>query len=161
MNVLTFAILALASLPNGHPVRSFRAHPLGPEGRAAELAELFADASVAYHVDTYLLTALAWSESRFDSTQVGRVGELGIMQLHPRFTYGRAYKAFRGSRHDQDRFAIFLGAEALRHGLQVCGPHRPRYAIGWYKSGACKAGPAVQQVMVARAKLRRFAGAKS
>jgi hypothetical protein len=161
MNVLAFAILALAALPNGHPVRSFRAHPLGPEGRATELAELFAEAGAAHRIDTYLLTALAWSESRFDSSQVGLAGERGLMQLHPRYIYGRVYKRFRGSRHDQDRLSIFLGADALRHGLQVCGERRMRHAIGFFKSGRCIAGPAAAQVMVARAKLRRFAGVKS
>lgn len=158
MNALAFAILLLSTLPNGHPVRSFRTHPLGAHGRAAELAELLTEASRAHRVDVYLLTALAWSESRFDSSQVGRVGERGLLQLHPRFTYGRAYGRFRGTQHERDRLAIFLGAEALRHGLQVCGERRPRHAVGWYKSGRCVAGPAAAHVMVARSRLRRFAG---
>jgi hypothetical protein len=158
---LAAAILTISLLPNGAPVRVFREHPLGAEGRATELAELFAEAGAAHNLDPYLLTALAWSESRFDSSQVGRVGERGLMQLHPRYVHGRTFARFRGSSHDRDRLSIFLGADALRHGLEACGERRVRYAIGWYKSGRCIAGPAAAQVMLARARLRRFAGVKS
>ena len=48
---LAFAILALASLPNGHPIHSFRVHKLGPEGRAEQLAGMFDDAARTYGVD--------------------------------------------------------------------------------------------------------------
>ena len=159
---LAFAILAIASLPGGHPIASFRNHELGPEGRATELATYFVDAARESHIDVFTLTAIAWSETNFDSSRVGKIGERSIMQLHPRTAAGRLYiRAMRRGwpRADLDVLAINLGSDAYRHGLEVCGFNRPRYALGFYRSGRCVAGPAVQRVMVARYKLLKASGA--
>lgn len=158
---LAFSILALASLPNGYPVKHMRLHPLGPEGRATQLAELFIDASRTYRVDPFALTALAWSESNFDGTRVGAIGELGIMQLNPRQPLGRAFIRYRArDQADRDRLSIYLGADALRHGLMVCG-HLSR-AISFYKSGHCRnRGPMAHRVLITRARLIRWAGGEN
>lgn len=158
---LAFAILALASLPNGHPIASFRNHHLGPEGRAGKLAEQIAEAALTFHLDEYLIAAVAWTESRFDSYAVGLLGELSLMQLHPRTLAGRSYRRYHGlSQDDRDRLAIHLGADALRHGFIACGRSVPK-AVGFYKSGRCISGPAVHGVLVARWRMMRFAGLKS
>ncbi len=156
---LAFAILELSSLPNGYPVQSFRVHPLGAVGRAEQLAAYFADAAKATGIDPFLLTALGYAETRFDGARIGGVGERGIMQLHPRYTLGKRYAAeSRGLPQDQkDRLSIFLGADALRHGLKVCG--RRAHAIGFYRSGRCVAGPGARNVYAIKRRLLRAAGA--
>ena len=104
------------------------------------------------------MTALAWSESGFDGARVGAIGELGIMRLHPRTLIGRAYRRYHGTgQADRDRLSIFLGADALRHGYIVCRHLAP--AIGWYKSGRCRSGPAARNVVAVRWRLMRLAGA--
>lgn len=156
VQALAFSIIALASLPNGHPIASFRAHELGPEGRAEQLAGFITEASSAYRVDPSVLAALAWEESRFDGTRIGKARERSIMQLHPRWPLGKAYNRFRGTQAERDRFSLFLGAEGLRHGLKIC--HTLPAALGWYRSGRCVAGPRARQVMIVRARILRYSG---
>lgn len=150
---LVSAILSLLLLPCGEPVAHARRYPGGVEARAAELAEHFDQAAQTYQLDARLLVALAHSESGLDGTRVGAMGELGLMQLMPNTPAGRAYAAVRGPQTVRDGVAILLGAEALRHGLTVCGSEAE--AVGWYKSGRCIAGPKVHYVLALRDKLRR------
>src|SRR3954447_16527373 len=48
------------------------------------LAQIIGDAAAKYSVDPNLIAAMAFRESRFDSTAVSRRGAQGIMQLMPR-----------------------------------------------------------------------------
>lgn len=41
------------------------------------------DAASDYNVDPYVLTGMAWSESRFNAYAEGKAGELGVFQIHP------------------------------------------------------------------------------
>ena len=159
MNIaaLAFAILTICSLPNGFPIATFRSHHLGPEGRSVQLASYFADAASTYGVDAFALTALGSAESNFDGSRVGSAGERGIMQTHPLYDLGRAYARFVGTQDQRDRFSIFLGAEALRRGLDRC--HTLQSAVVYYRTGHCGWGPRALRVMAVRRRLLHAAGA--
>jgi len=159
--ILAFAILAISSLPNGAPIATFRNHPLGAEGRANQLAGFFVEAAEDNNVEVWSLAAVAYTETRFDGTRIGRIGEVGMMQSNPRYAAGIVYIKARRNGWPQDALdvlSIHLGADALRNGLETCGEMRPRYAIGYYKSGGCRVGPAVRHVMQTRWKLMRLCG---
>jgi len=124
-----------------------------PEERAYVLQEAFTNAGEhpdfpQYVHARYLLLALAWTESGLDGSRVGDVGELGIMQLHPRSAAGRKYaKRCPVPSRSCDALSIALGTSELAKGYKACG-YDWGQAIGYYKSGRCIEGPRARDVMV-------------
>lgn len=154
---LAFALLAIASLPSGQAPRHFRQHRLGAEGRAVQLAEFYMEAAAEHGVPADALVALGRAETNFNRRLVSSVGAMSIMQLHPAYQWGRAYRAtWRMGRDERDRVAINLGADAMRHGFQVC--HTLAGAIAWYRSGTCKVGKRALAVIALRRKLLHYSG---
>jgi hypothetical protein len=152
MTPLAAAIFAMLTLENGHLVEHAR-HRGGPLF-AERLAEQITTAATHRHLDPWLVAAVAFAESGFDGQRIGDVGELGVMQLHPRTPAGRAYAALCGPRRPQaecDRVAFELGATVLARALAACPSAHA--ALGLYRSGQCVEGPAGLRVLDLRAQL--------
>ncbi len=149
---LVAAILSLLLLPCRWPVDHARHYEGGADRKADALAENVEQAALTYEIDPLLLVALAYSESGLDGERIGVLGEVSMMQFLPHTAAGREYARLRGSQAERDGVAILLGAEALRHGMQVCGSEAA--AIGWYKSGRCTVGPRARAVIALRDRLR-------
>lgn len=152
MSALFLAIVSLLTLPCGDVIAWARNRPGGAEVYAYRLEQHFEQAGKTYDQDPFLLAALAASESGLDGTRVGPMGEVSLMQFMPGSRAGRAYLATKGPQSVRDGVAILLGAEALRHGLLVCGNETA--AVGWYKSGRCLEGPKARAVVALRDRLR-------
>lgn len=151
MSPLAYAIAAILSLPSGHLVSHIRDR--GGLEHVERLAQMTEDMAAMHHVDPYILAALSFHESSFDSSRIGAAGELGVTQLHPRYL-GLKYRIWCWRRVDDrcDLLALDLGAEALRHGLKVCGDYWQ--ALSWYRTGQCRRGPAARRVLVTARHLR-------
>ncbi len=158
---LAFAILLSAALPNGHPPAHFRRHPLGAEGYSQALAQDYLDAARVVGLPSsagVALAALGRAETNHNGKLVSRIGAMGIMQLHPRYTLGKRYKRTQGQpQAARDRENIYLGAEALRYGLDKCHNSLAR-AIGWYRTGRCIVGPRTRAVLAIRRRMLHYAG---
>lgn len=128
------------------PVHAPHMRPM-PEARAAEFSAALDQSAAFTGLPRYLLFAVAWSETALDGSRVGKVGERGVMQNHPRSRAGRAYaRVCKGVQSAAcDRLSIRLGAEALAEAFRACGTYG--MAIGRYKSGKCIEGPAARRVL--------------
>jgi len=154
---LARAILAMLTLDNGNLIEHARHR--GGALYAEQLADQIETTARHRRLDSWLIAAVAFAESGFDGRRIGAVGELGLMQLHPRTPAGRAYAALCGPRRPQaecDRIALELGATVLSRALGAC--HSEHAALGLYRSGACVEGPAGLRVVELRAELLARSG---
>jgi hypothetical protein len=146
MSALYAGILYLATAWVGMKTTYVRHFSPDGDWRAAELAGMFHRAGEYSGVPAPLLSALAYSESGYNSEAVGKVGEVSLMQLHPLGRGGRIYKRTCSRPSAKcDELAITLAAEELVRGYEACGTWG--MAVGYYKSGRCKEGPLARYVV--------------
>lgn len=141
------ARLTVWTRPDGTPVltRRCRRGPVPCRERLETLAGLIEEAAREHGLDPFLLAALAMRESGFDPSAVGRRGEAGIMQLHPRgagrgvrYVEDAAYRASCQSRLDACQAPVLeRGAKTLADAVRECGSLRA--GLGAYASGRCRA----------------------
>jgi soluble lytic murein transglycosylase len=98
-------------------------------------------ASQRYGVDPLLIRAVIWQETRFRLNKVGRVGELGLMQVRPTtaLDWARSEKRvdFRTEQLADPQINILVGgwylARALRHWQDTDNPYA--FALAEYNAG--------------------------
>jgi hypothetical protein len=118
--------------------------PSGCLSRIEALAALLEDAAARYHLDPYLLAALAVRESMLDPQALGRNGEAGILQLHPRgagrgvpFVEDEDLRERCETEVDGCQGPIVdRGAATLAESIERCGSVRS--GLGRYASGRCR-----------------------
>jgi hypothetical protein len=141
------AIAIEAELTLGSSAAGARVHVLhcrraegGCAARARQLARLFVGAGARHEVDPYLLAAIALKESGLDSRAVGAVGELGLMQLHPRSPWGRRARAeCARAPADCDWIVVDAAAALLAAARRRC--EKLPETLGAYNTGRCVANP--------------------
>lgn len=108
----------------------------GCEVRAAQFARWFVLAGERYHVDPWLLVAMAMRESSMDPNARGEVGEFGLMQLHPYSAVGyRTRMECKRAPSDCTWLVILAAAEQLARNVKACG--NVEIGLGAYNSGKC------------------------
>jgi hypothetical protein len=128
--------------------RIYAAHcegaPSGCFARIEALAALLEEAAVRHDLDPYLLAALAVRESMLDPQALGRNGEAGILQLHPRGA-GRGVpfvededlrERCEGETDGCQGPIVERGAATLAESIERCGSIRS--GLGRYASGRCR-----------------------
>ncbi|MDW8362853.1 MAG: transglycosylase SLT domain-containing protein [Myxococcales bacterium] len=145
--------------------RHCRAASEGCRARLALFARWIAGAARAHGVDPWLLAAIAVRESGLDPFAVGRDGEHGIVQLHPRgvgrgvrFVASERYRA-RCSRAAGacQQEVLDVGARHLADAIAGCGGD-PVAGLGAYNSGRCGPTRYVVRVLLERRRLRALVG---
>jgi len=104
--------------------------PLLHEPRSSDvdaIAAACAEAEAAYGVPCLLLVAMMHHESRFDSTVIGKRGEIGLLQVHGAAARGCDLATIRGQ--------VFCGAAWLQLGRSRCSDWWS--ATHWYASSSC------------------------
>lgn len=104
-------------------------HPLSPTlpPREPTIPDLLREAEIRHELPAYLLHAIAYVESRMDHSQVGRHGEVGLLQLHPKH-----HRTGETLEEHIDIAAAYLAAMIQRFGLDRGiaaynqGPSNPR-----------------------------------
>jgi hypothetical protein len=136
-----------------------RTGPGGCRARIAVIARWLADAADQYSLDPFVLAAMAVKESGLNPFAEGSVGELGLLQLHPRGV-GRRTKFVRSEDFRKrceksvgacQKEIIDIGAEHLSDAIQRCGDLRA--ALGAYNSGKCGETDYTDRVLTERAAL--------
>jgi soluble lytic murein transglycosylase-like protein len=97
-----------APLFAAQPQRPLAAHAL-PLPVPTYLAQIITEAAVQHGVDPNLLAAVAFKESRYNTTAVSRIGAEGIMQLKPKTARSLGVKDSFDARQN-----VFGGAKYLR-----------------------------------------------
>jgi len=93
------------------------------------IEEWLTDAEAQYELPSGLLRAVAWVESKMNPNAVGSAGEVGLMQLHPRYhnigggIVGQIHTAAKYLRQMIERFGLDLGIAAYNQ-----GPRNPKYS---------------------------------
>jgi Transglycosylase SLT domain len=139
----------------------------GCDARMREFARYLSDAGNRYEIDPWLLAAMAFKESGLNPYAVGAVGELGILQLHPknrrskgvRFVHDAAYRQHcKREAGACQREVVERAAQLLAKSLEKCEGDM-KQALGMYNSGHCNAkSPYIARVLGERAKLMRVVG---
>lgn len=127
------------------PIYHCRKAAEGCDKRLTEFAHYIIDASEKNGVDPWLLAAMAFRESGMNPFVVGAVGELGILQLHPKNKRVQSVRFVRDAYYRQrcrkqagacQREVVDRAAEILARSLAVCDGDLYR-ALGMYNSGKC------------------------
>lgn len=139
----------------------------GCDRRLAEFAEYLSDAGAEFGVDPWLLAAMAARESGFNPFAKGSVGELGLLQIHPksraarevRFVQDEAYrKRCRKEPGACQRDVVRRAAQLLASSLERCGGDVSA-ALGMYNTGRCAGNVKYSRlVLQERSKLRQSVG---
>lgn len=118
--------------------------------RSQKFAAYFYYISQELQLDPILLIAIAKTESDLNPNRTGSIGELGIMQLHPRSAFPAARNALfmRNPRYRkrclrtpsacQDE-VIQAGATILQYAIKKCKTNFK--ALQMYNSGTCTGNP--------------------
>jgi Transglycosylase SLT domain len=117
----------------------------GCEQRLAKFAEYLAQAGTNAGVDPWILTAMAFRESGFNPFAMGSLGELGILQLHPKNPRSKHVRFI----HDQwyrkrcqrevgacQQEVVERAAQLLARSVEQCGGDL-KDALGSYNTGRC------------------------
>jgi hypothetical protein len=139
----------------------------GCDRRLLEFAHYLKDAGEHNGIDPWLLAAMAFRESGLNPFAVGNVGELGILQLHPRnprsknvrFVHDQWYRS-RCKRQAGacQREVVDRAAELLARSLEQCGGDL-NLALGAYNSGRCGGNSSyAERILVERDALKEAAG---
>ena len=135
---LSLALYAFMMLGVGTEIRHCRKAVNGCEARMRVFATWMCDAGQQYRVSPFTLAAIAYVETGLDPFKVGKVGERGIMQVHPRSPWVRAVGGLPGSCRAHgacQKKVIQAGAVALSSGARVCNSELE--ALGYYNTGKC------------------------
>jgi hypothetical protein len=127
------------------PASHCRHAPQGCDERLKHFATYLTDAGRNHSVDPWLLAAMAFKESGFNPFAMGSLGELGILQLHPknprskrvRFVHDEGYrKRCRKEAGACQREVVERAAQLLSTSLSQCGGDM-NDALGAYNTGRC------------------------
>lgn len=119
----------------------------GCDARLLEFAQYLKDAGDRYDLDPWLLAAMAFRESGLNPFAVGAVGEVGILQLHPKNPRSKGVRFVRDAWYRQrckkelgacQREVVERAAQLLARSLEKCGGNLES-ALGMYNSGKCRA----------------------
>jgi hypothetical protein len=138
-DILQEAILELVR-DKGYMAREFR----GEKGRehAKRLAKEFRVASELSGEDPILLASVARNESNFRQSTVGGVGEVGVMQLHPK--YIREFGCDPTRAKISRAYNIACGAMVLSENRERCSRNdelaSDAITLAAYNGGSCKPG---------------------
>lgn len=117
----------------------------GCDRRLSEFARYLVEAGDRHGVDPWLMAAMAYRESGFNPFAMGSLGELGILQIHPkgptamsvRFVRDEWYR--RRCRQEAgacQREIVDHAAQLLSKSLALCGGNL-KDALGAYNTGRC------------------------
>lgn len=119
-------------------VHHCRTAPGGCDARLRAIALEMIRAGRIHGVDPWLLAAMAYRESGLNPDAIGAVGEVGVLQLHPRSARGRrALAACARAPSRCTAAVIWLAAEGLAASIARCGSEPA--ALGAYNRGHCGA----------------------
>ncbi len=152
--------------PQGRVVyaKHCRDAPGGCEARIAALTALLEEAAERHGLDPWLLAALAVRESMLNPAAIGRRGEAGIVQLHPRgagqdmrYVQDADYREACQSEVDACQGPVVeRGAQHLADAIHDCGGVRE--GLGKYASGRCGAAASyVERLWAERERLESAA----
>jgi hypothetical protein len=129
---------------SGHPRALDLADPWSRcHARLTAFATIIGRAAAAHSLDPWLLLSVAIRESGLYPHAEGRVGERGIVQLHPRGVGARSRFVssdahFRACRRRPDACqaeVVEIGAQHLSEWIERCGSESR--GLGGYNSGRC------------------------
>ena len=148
------AALALAVLEAFGPTR--RAHA-GAEARARIYAAQVELAAAAARVDPYIVVALIERESSWHEGEVGKKGELGLMQLLP---HSNATKGFEHhlSALLKAPVNIRVGVAWMAHKRYACHCVNPLIWLSAYKGLPCRPSTYSRAIVARAAELRALGG---
>lgn len=130
---------------NTIPVYHCRQAREGCDRRLLEFAHYLVDAGERNGIDPWLLAAMAFRESGMNPFAVGNVGELGILQLHPKNPRVRSVRFVRDQFYRQkcrkeagacQAEVVDRAAEILARSMAMCGGDL-NLALGAYNTGKC------------------------
>jgi hypothetical protein len=139
----------------------------GCEQRLGRFAGYLVSAGTAHGLDPWLLAAMAFRESGFNPFAMGSLGELGILQIHPKRRDAKQVRFIRDEWY-RNRCRREPGAcqqEIVNHAAQVlarsvalCGGDLEA-ALGAYNTGRCNGKSRyTKRVLTEVDELRRAAG---
>lgn len=149
------------------PIYHCRQAREGCDQRLTEFAHYLVDAGSKNGIDPWLLAAMAFRESGMNPFVVGAVGELGILQLHPKNPRVKSVRFIRDAMYRQrcrkeagacQREVVDRAAEILARSLAMCDGDLYR-ALGMYNSGKCGGNKNyADRILVERDKLKNAVG---
>jgi hypothetical protein len=149
------------------PIYHCRQAREGCDERLTEFAHYLVDAGAKNNIDPWLLAAMAFRESGMNPWVVGAVGELGILQLHPKNPRVKSVRFVRDAYYRQrcrkeagacQREVVDRAAEILARSLAMCDGDLYG-ALGAYNSGKCGGNKSyADRIMIERDKLRNAVG---
>ena len=149
------------------PIYHCRQAREGCDKRLTEFAHYIIDAGEKNRVDPWLLAAMAFRESGMNPFVVGAVGELGILQLHPKNPKVKSVRFVRDAYYRQrcrkeagacQREVVDRAAEILARSLEKCDNDLYR-ALGMYNSGKCGGSKSyADRILYERDKLKDAVG---
>lgn len=146
------------------PAYHCRHAPEGCDQRLTVFARYLTEAGQQAGVDPWLLAAMAFRESGFNPFAMGSLGELGILQLHPknprskevRFLHDDWYrKRCRKQSGACQREVVERAAQLLASSVAECG--NVKDALGAYNTGRCGGNPVYSKRILGERKLLRDA----
>jgi hypothetical protein len=139
----------------------------GCDRRMGEFAQYLTESGERHGIDPWLLAAMAFRESGLNPFAVGAVGELGILQLHPKSPMAKSVRFVRDQWYRQrckrepgacQREVVERAAVMLEYSLEVCGGDLNK-ALGAYNTGHCGGSSRyVARVLGERERLKNAVG---
>ena len=108
--------------------------------------------SDSYGVDKYLVLSVVWQESRCDVDAVGAVGELGLMQVSPRWHMDRMVRLGARNMFDAE-MNVTVGVDLLAELGIMSDPH---HALAVYNGGYTKPDSSKQYASNVIQRARRY-----
>jgi len=149
------------------PIYHCRQAREGCERRLSEFAHYLIDAGEKNGVDPWLLAAMAFRESGMNPFAVGAVGELGILQLHPKNPRAKTVRFVRDQFYRQrcrkelgacQREVVDRAAEIMARSMEKCGGDL-NLALGAYNTGKCGGNQKyADRILVERDRLKEAVG---
>jgi hypothetical protein len=144
---LRFRVTINTNKRTGHVTAAYHCRHAseGCDRRLLEFARYLKDAGEANGIDPWLLAAMAFRESGLNPFAIGGVGELGILQLHPKNARSRGVRFvrdewYRNRCHREpgacQREVVDRAAQLLAQCLEQCGGKLDQ-ALGMYNTGRC------------------------
>lgn len=131
------ALLAHVTLDaaSGRVAGHCRSAPGGCAARIRRIAVAIAHESALAGVDPWLVAAQATIESGLNSDALGRAGELGLLQLHPRGAAARRALAACARETDRRRCGVHLVREGVRLLASAIARHGLEGGLAAYNAG--------------------------
>lgn len=146
---------------DGQPVMvgHCRAAEDGCAKRIAQYVDWLSTAAERHGVDVWTTAAMAVRESGLNPDSVGRAGEFGVMQLHPKSPWGRVAKARCRTAPSCTEVVMDVATELVARYQRLCSTRTK--ALGAYNSGACVDNAYAQRVLKERDRLKQLADKQS